>query len=295
MISIIVPTYNAAGHLDALVSSLRAQTEQDVEILIIDSASEDPTVEIARSCGCRVLTVEKADFDHGTTRNLAAAGTSGEFIVFLTQDALPADEHLLAELITPLRADPTIAVCYGRQLPRPDAGVLECFARNFNYPDRSVLKSRKDIETLGLKTFFCSNSCAAYRRSVFETLGGFKNNVIANEDMLFAANAIARGYSVYYAAAARVYHSHADSLGRRFQRYFNIGQFFADNREVFGKIGLGGYGAAMIRAGAATFKRQKVSFYTVLLIIDCALKAVACKTGWYYQRFQRVRRGTPRR
>lgn len=295
MISIIVPTYNAAGHLDALVSSLRAQTEQDIEILIIDSASEDRTAEIARSCGCRVLTVEKADFDHGTTRNLAAAGTSGEFIVFLTQDALPADERLLAELIAPLRADPTIAVCYGRQLPRPDAGVLECFARAFNYPDQSVLKCQKDIATLGLRTFFCSNSCAAYRRPVFETLGGFKNNVIVNEDMLFAAHAIGRGYSVYYAAAARVYHSHADRLSRRLGRYFNIGRFFADNREVFWNVGLGGYGAAMLRAGRATFARQKESFYVFLLVIECVLKAVACQTGWYYQRLRSVWRGTGRR
>lgn len=53
--------------------------------------------------------------------------------------------------------------------------ILAVHARNFNYSSKSIVKSKADTEKLGIKTVFMSNSFAAYRRSVFEALGGFLN------------------------------------------------------------------------------------------------------------------------
>jgi rhamnosyltransferase len=284
-LSVIIPTCNAGQRFTELLDGLKNQTLKPAQIIVVDSESTDETAELASNRNCEVIKINRADFDHGTTRNLAISKVSSEFAVVLTQDAIPADEHMIAELIKPLQADSNIAICYGRQLPRLNAAPLERFTREFNYPVESILKTRNDIETLGLKTFFCSNSCSAIRCSIFNKLGGFKDNVIVNEDMLFAAKAIHQGYSVYYSAAAKVYHSHPYTLPQTFRRYLNIGRFFADNKWLLKQTGLRRYGGGMMKAGVKTFWEKRISHYIVALFIEFALKALAYKFGWYYQLF----------
>ncbi len=283
MVSVIIPTLNAGTKLGKLLEILDSQTLKAEEIFVIDSSSSNTTAELVQSHGYRVITINKNDFDHGTTRNLAVAQTDSEFVVFLTQDVVPADEHTIAELIKPMQADLNIAICYGRQLVRPNAHPLERFYREFNYPRQSILKTKNDIDTLGLKAFFCSNCCSAIRRSIFNKLGGFKNNVIVNEDMLFAAKAITAGYAVYYAAEAKVYHSHPHSLPQTFKRYFNIGRFFADNKWILKHAGLKSYSSDTLKAGIKTFWEKRSLHNIAILLIEFAVKAVACKLGWYYQ------------
>lgn len=283
MVSVIIPTFNAGRQFPNVICALAKGVLKPSMILVIDSGSTDSTVETAGKHGCKVMKVKPDNFDHGTTRNLAVSNVQTEFIVFLTQDATPADKHMIEELIKPLQADPDIAVCYGRQLPHTNAHPLERFARRFNYPPQSALKTKNDIETLGLKTFFCSNSCSAVRRCLFDKLGGFKNNVLVNEDMLFAAGAILQGYSVYYSASAKVYHSHPYSLRRISKRYFNIGRFFADNKWILENVKLKGYGTDMLRAGIRTFRNERRPHYIIALFIEFIIKAIACRLGWYYQ------------
>lgn len=281
--TVVIPTYNAGQRFADLLDSLQTQTLKPAQIIIIDSGSTDETCGVANQRNCKLITIDLADFDHGTTRNLAMSEVSSEFAVFLTQDVIPADKHMIAELIKPMQVDSNIAICYGRQLPGPNARPLERFTRKFNYPAESILKNKNDIETLGLKTFFCSNSCSAIRCSVFKKLGGFKNNVIANEDMLFAAKAILQGYSVYYSAAAKVYHNHSYSLLKILSRYFNIGRFLADNRWILKHTSLKSYSGDMLKVGVKTFWEKQMLHYTLALLVEFTIKAIACKLGWYYQ------------
>ena len=282
-ISVVIPTRNAGQRFAELLDGLRNQTLKPAKIIVVDSESTDETLELARNRNCKVIKIYRADFDHGTTRNLAISEVSGEFAVVLTQDAIPVNAHMIAELIKPMQADSNIAICYGRQLPKLNAAPLESFTREFNYPAESMLKTRNDIETLGLKTFFCSNSCSAIRCSIFKKLGGFKDNVMVNEDMLFAAKAIHQGYSVYYTAAAKVYHSHPYTLHQTFKRYFNIGKFFAENKWLLKQTGLRGYGGGMMKSGIKTFWKRRMSHYIVALLIEFTVKTLAYKFGWYYQ------------
>jgi rhamnosyltransferase len=287
---ILIPTYEASQCIRNVLEAIARQTVRPDNVVIVDSSSTDTTVEITKSKNCKIIRIPRKEFDHGSTRNLGVAQTKSDYIVFLTQDAIPADEHTIEELIKPLQ-DPTIAVCYGRQLPRPSAGPLERFAREFNYPDKSQFKAKDDIKKLGLKTFFCSNSCAAYRRSIFEELGGFKEKAITNEDMHFAARAILADYSVYYSAEAKVYHSHAYSMGQTFKRYFNTGRFFADNRWILKNAGLKNYGGGMLMAGMITFLKNRMPHYAFALLVEFIVKACACTTGrWYQQLFYSIRR-----
>lgn len=247
LVTVVIPTYEAASFLDRLVPALAAQTLVH-EVLVIDSNSRDRTVDIARQAGWRVHQIDRQDFDHGGTRNLGVRMARSESVVFLTQDALPADPWSLEELVSPL-AEPGVAAVCGRQLPARGANPLAEHARLFNYPSVSMIKTRKDIPAMGLKAAFLSNSFAAYRKSVLEEIGGFPRKIILGEDMHAAARMILAGYKVAYAGGARVYHSHNYSPVQEFARYFDIGVFHAREPWILARFGkVNGEGLRYVRS-----------------------------------------------
>ena len=209
--------------------------------------SEDPgdviATWLARHPLVKVTQIERSEFDHGGTRHLGMElSWDADYVLFMTQDAVPQDENLVAELLKPFMQEQAIAVSYARQLPAEDARAAEQYSRNFNYPAESRIKSAKDIEDLGIKTFFCSNVCAMYRRNLYEEIGPFPSPVIFNEDMVYAGRAVQAGYSIAYAADAKVIHSHNYSAKQQFHRNFDLGVSQADHPEIFAKVSSEGEG-----------------------------------------------------
>lgn len=88
-------------------------------------------------------------------------------------DAVPADRNLIGNLIRPLQENSKVGAAYARQLAREDCAYLEKYTRRFNYPETSSIKWEKDTGIYGIKTYFCSNVCAAYKKSIYEEIGGF--------------------------------------------------------------------------------------------------------------------------
>jgi rhamnosyltransferase len=234
-VSVLIPTYNAEPYIEELLKSLFNQTLKNdvkIEVIIVDSSSSDNTVKILKEKFPQVILeiIPNKSFNHGGTRNLLASKASGEYLLFMTQDAIPYDCNLIMSLLNPFETDENIAVSYARQIPKEDANVLETFVRNFNYPPESCIKEKSSLNSLGIKTFFNSNVCSMYRRDLFEKFGKFPENIILNEDMIFASKVILNGYKVYYAADAKVYHSHNYNLSQQFKRYFDIGMAFDEIR-----------------------------------------------------------------
>ncbi|MCC3374108.1 glycosyltransferase family 2 protein [Cohnella sp. REN36] len=221
-ISVILPTYQAEPYLAELIERLQAQSLQPHEIIVVDSSSSDRTVEIASSYDCRVLVIGKSEFDHGGTRNHAAKEASGDVLVYMTQDALPGSREFLEHLIEPLRDAQVGAVC-GRQVAREDANVLEQMTREINYPNQMIRKTFEELDRYGIKLFYFTNVCSAFRRETFMKLGGFPDPIILNEDMMISAKCILSGYTVIYNPKASVIHSHNYSIKKQFQRNFDIG------------------------------------------------------------------------
>ena len=147
--------------------------------------------------------LSKREFDHGKTRNMGVQRSDADYFVMMTQDAVPADEYVVEELLKQLHNE-HVAVAYARQLANEGSSEIERYTREFNYPDQTVVKTKADLDKYGVKTFFCSNVCAAYNRKIFDELGGFVKHTIFNEDMIYAARAIEAGYGVAYAAQAKV-------------------------------------------------------------------------------------------
>jgi rhamnosyltransferase len=230
-VSVIVPTRNGGKYLERLCKTLRAQSFKEVQIVVVDSCSDDDTLKICRDFGADLIQIDATTFDHGGTRNLAASKTEGEILVFMTQDALLKDTTSLESLLSPLE-DITVAASYGRQIPKDGGNPVEIFIKSFNYPPMGMIKGIDDLPRLGIKTFFLSNACSAIKKKAFEEVGGFPEKTIMNEDMFLAAKLLMKGYKVAYQPDALVYHSHNYSVRTQFKRYFDIGVFFNRNQWI---------------------------------------------------------------
>lgn len=219
--SVIIPTYQpGVAAVQELEARLRQQSCPPAEIIVIDSSSTDGSFS-AWSANTIRTQIPKREFNHGGTRNLGALQASGDVFVFMTQDALPANEGWLEALISPI-AEGRASAAYSRQLPRTDASPTERFARLENYPPNPHLRCPGETTTAVQRNFF-SNVSSAVDSRAFRDVGGFPEDVILNEDMVLAAALLAEGRCIAYAADSCVVHSHAYSVTEQFRRYFDIG------------------------------------------------------------------------
>ena len=191
-VDVIIPVYKPDSGFLTMIEKLQAQTVPVNRIILMNTEQKyldrllyGTTLE-RENHNITVKHLSKREFDHGRTRNQGVKLSDAEVFVMMTQDAMPADGYVVERLLESLRGD-RIAAAYARQLPCQDSSEAERYTRQFNYPEQSRVKTKADLPELGIKTFFCSNVCAAYRRDVFDQLGGFVNRPIFNVDMLYAA------------------------------------------------------------------------------------------------------------
>ena len=278
-ISVIIPTLNAQQELPILLDALHSQKHPIDEIIIVDSASDDKTVEICKKdSAVRLIQIERKEFDHGKTRDMALRQSVGDSVVFLTQDAVPANEDFLGNLVAPLKEE-KVAISTGRQLPKKDASRMERLVRTFNYPVEGYIRSKEDLPRMGIKTFFCSDVCAAYDRKIYLELGGFDYPIKTNEDMFFAAKVINAGYRISYTAGALVYHSHNFSLKQQYKRNFIQGYEIERHKEILNHVGQISEGIKLVKyVSMELLKRGHVASF-VHFGFDCVARLAGSKAG----------------
>lgn len=294
IVDVIIPTYKPDEKLLRLLEMLLKQTKLPARIILENT--EQKYLE-ALMKGKRyeeymkhveVRNISVREFDHGKTRNEGAKDSFADVLIFMTQDAIPEDETLIEKLLVPLRKGDAV-VSYARQIPAEDASLGERFSREFNYPDTDIIKSAKDIDTLGIKAFFCSNACAAYRRDVFEMLGKFPTNMIFNEDMVFAHKVITNGFNITYASKARVIHSHNYTNKAQFKRNFDLAVSQKMHPEVFENVSSESEGVAYAKKAFVYFRQQRRPLYFIPFAITCAYRLVGYRLGKKYDKLSHKR------
>lgn len=287
-ISVIIPTLNAEHDIEGLLTVLGRQSIQPIETLVVDSASEDRTIElIQKHKGVRLLQIDRQDFNHGGTRDLALRESRGDFVCFLTQDALPVSDDYLELLVAPMVDDSEIALVSGRQLPKADARRFEQLVRGFNYPDSSSVRSKRDLKKNGIKTFFASDTCSAYRRTAYLECGGFEH-VNTNEDMLMAAKFIASGMKVAYEPRAEVYHSHNLTPSQQFARNRAVGFFLESHADDLMHISETGEGGRLVKSVSLQLLREGNFGEFVAFGVDCCARLLGNRAGRRTARKERL-------
>lgn len=289
MIDVIVPVYRPDSKLDRLVDKLLQQTVKPEHIFFMQTLSgekEDERVRniLKRLPNSEIIPVQKEDFDHGGTRNAGAALSNEKYMLFMTQDAVPADEFLIENLLRAFDEDEKIATVYGRQLPNKEAGIIECYTRQFNYPACDNVKSAKDLERLGIKTFFCSNVCAVYRKDVYDSLGGFVTKTIFNEDMIMASKVIDAGYKIAYASHAKVVHSHKYTYRQQLTRNFDMAVSQRQYREIFERVKSESEGVKLVKQTAKYLLKKGKWYLLPDLVFQSGFKFIGYKLGLKYEK-----------
>lgn len=287
-IDVIIPIYRPDNKFDLLMKRLKKQTVQPRKIILLNTVprayeneagqlEQDEFLQKYRELNqATIIHIKEDEFDHGGTRAYGASLSNADLVLFMTQDAVPADEFLIEEIIRPFQ-NPRVGAAYARQMALTNADEIESFTRIFNYPAESRLKSEDDLKTLGIKTFFCSNVCACYRKTYYDQLGGFVKKTIFNEDMIFASKLIQNHYLIAYVAEARVFHSHHYSYRQQFRRNFDLGVSHAQYPEVFESVKSESEGMKLVKRTAKHLMKR----HSYIKVVDLFFMSAFKYTGYF--------------
>lgn len=286
-IDVIIPVYRPTDKLRLLLERICKQTVKPEQVILLhteDGIDLNDTLNQCKDVLVKEVMIRREEFDHGATRHLGVSLSEAEVVVFMTQDSLPTSKRMLEYLVRNIEKDEEVAVSYGRQMAEKEVGIIEQYTRRFNYPGESVVKGLEDRERLGIKTYFCSNVCAAYRREIYLQLGGFERNIIFNEDMVFAANVIKHGYKIAYEAEAIVIHSHDYSGMEQLRRNFDLGVSQACYPEIFEEIKSENEGIQLVKQTMLYLIKARKIYLIPDLIFKSGCKYLGFRLGKAYKK-----------
>lgn len=291
-VDVIIPTYKPDEKLITIIEKLLKQTVKPGKIILMNTEQKylenllrgRKYDDLAKYL--EIHHISSLEFDHGNTRNVGASYSEADYLLFMTQDAIPEGNNLIEKMLSAYR-DEFVCSCYARQVADEDATLAETFSRLFNYPEKSSVKSAEDKNRLGIKTYFCSNACAMYRRDLFNKLGQFPTDMIFNEDMVFAHKVIEGGYKIAYEASAVVVHSHNYTNMQQFHRNFDIGVSQAMHPEVFEDISSEAEGGSYVKKALQYFNEKGKYFYFIPFGFACVYRLLGFKLGKKYMKLPR--------
>ena len=203
-ITVVIPVLNEENLLPGTLQSLRAQTFENYELVVVDNGSADSTAQIARHYGCRVVNEERKGVCFARQRGFEQA--QGEIIASTDADTVVPPDWL--ELIVrSFENKPDQVAIYGDVLFRERKGLGQWFAEAFfSYFLR--------LNHLLGRPHFCGSNFAV-RREVFHSTGGFKNGdrfYAISEDVQLSLKLKRMGYVHFHKGLA------VHTSSRRFRR-----------------------------------------------------------------------------
>lgn len=290
-VDVVILTYKPDEKLKKLVSRLLAQSMAPERILIMDTIVKGQKFEAVewaeRQDKVLVVSVSEETFDHGGTRDLAMKFCEdADYVLMMTQDALPKNKELIRNLLSALESDESShAVAYARQEPDRGCNIIERFTRGFNYPDEPHSGIEKAAETNNsIKSIFCSDVCAMYNRKLYDEIGGFPQRAIFNEDMVFAAKAVKAEKDVIYEPKASVIHSHNYTGIQYFKRYFDLGVSHKDFSYILSEYHSDDEGVKLVTETLKYLIRRREYIMFIPLIYHSGCKFIGMKLGKMYKR-----------
>jgi GT2 family glycosyltransferase len=239
-VSVAIPVRDGGALFADVLAALSRQTVEH-ELIVCDSGSRDGSARLAREHGARVIEIEPQQFSHGGTRNLLLAASAGAHVALLTQDAVPAGERWLQELLDGFALGDDVALVYGPYRPRPDAATAVAIELDGWFdslsPDGAPRVERLNEDErrslpasalIGRRGFFTdANACIA--RAAWERIP-FRQVPYA-EDRVLAIDMLRAGYAKAFVPQAAVIHSHAYTPSQQLRRCFDE---WRGLREVYG-------------------------------------------------------------
>ncbi|MFH1768608.1 MAG: glycosyltransferase family A protein [Candidatus Omnitrophota bacterium] len=225
-VSVIILTKDKKKYFSRLVDTLFNQEfSGNFEGICVDSGSPYDIEDVCRQKGVKFYPIAPREFNHGLTRNFAAREAKGEFLVFLSQDALPKSSNWLKNLVAVLEKDEDIAGAYCRQEPREGVSCLIRWQIENHFPKESQIRWIKDKDDYAgfsprEKYRFCQfdNVSSCIRKRVWEKINFEKTDF--GEDLRWSKRALEAGYKIAYRDDIAVIHSHQLGLAESYTRSY---------------------------------------------------------------------------
>ena len=290
-VDVVIPVYKPDKKLQMVISRLMGQTIVPSNIFLIHTRSSEDDLHTEQLLQevqteysvVQVVSIAQEEFDHGGTRDMAMHLCKSQYVLMMTQDAMPKNGKLIETLRN--AQGEKISVVFARQEPAKDCRIIERYTRTFNYPAESHSAMEKAAQTNnGIKSIFCSDVCAMYDRIAYEEVGGFPGKVIFNEDEIFAAKSLKAGYDIRYEAQAVVIHSHNYSGVQYFKRYFDLGVSQADFSYIFNEYHAEDEGIRLVKQTFRYLMKRKSYFDIPVLFYHSGMKLIGMKLGKMYRK-----------
>ncbi|MCS6850877.1 MAG: glycosyltransferase family 2 protein [Gemmataceae bacterium] len=219
-VSVIVVNRDGAALLPDCLGSLREQTYQDFEVILVDNGSSDDSVGVARQHlrGLRVIALsENAGFARANNLGLAAA--RGRYVVLLNNDTR-AHPDFVRELVEAAEREPGIGMVAPKILNFADRQVIDSVGGLLLTPDGiGQGRGRGEIDQgqydEPAETLVPSGCAALYRKAMLDEIGGLAEEFFAYcEDLDLGLRGVWAGWRTANAPRAVVWHKYSATTGR---------------------------------------------------------------------------------
>lgn len=285
-IEIVIPVFRPDGRLKMSIERLLRQSVMPDRILLevlYENLIDREIPEIYMDKRIEVRYTPKEEYDRAGSRDAILRELDSDIVIFMVQTAIPQNRYLVEKLTEPFKEERT-AVVYGRHMTDDECSPIECCVRQFNYPPKGMTKSLEDTGKLGIRTFFNSNVCAAYRRSAYLETEGFGKRMIAGEDMLAARRLLEKGWQAVYVPEAEVIYYRNDDLHGLWKRNFDIGVAHAEHPEMIENTKPGKEGVRLVRVTSALLRQNHMEEYLGEVLTRSIVRYLAYQLGRNYER-----------
>ena len=221
LVSVITPCYNAAAFLRETIDSVRSQTHESVEHIVVDDASTDGSWDVMRGyAGVRAVRLER-NRGGSYARNVGFARARGEFLMFLDADDVIAPDTLGA-LVSAIRDRPgAIGICPWERLRQASDGTWTRVAAEVPLPRPGADHVAEWLDA----TCWVPPCAVLWRRDDYVMTGGWDECLTLDDDADLMMRALVSGAELTLASAGRSFyraHDHALSVSTDVQRSSSI-------------------------------------------------------------------------
>lgn len=217
-VSIVIPNLNGRRHLKMCLSSIQNLAYSHFEIIVVDNASTDGSVDFVKANYPRVkLVVNPINLGFAEGCNIGMRNARGNYVALLNND-IEVDPNWLRELILVAQSDPRIAICASKIMMFHDRKVFNSAGGEYDVygsgHDRGLYEFDHGQYSRVEEVFFACGGAMLVRRDILEEIGLFDSRYfIYGEDVDLCWRAWLGGYKVVYVPSAMVYHKYGGTMG----------------------------------------------------------------------------------
>ncbi len=231
-VDVVCPLYHADHHIDLFLAGLAEQKGVDIDNVVFaikdDGKPLDYVISRIERAGYSYFKVPAVRYSESTTRERAIRDYCAQkVVVMMAQDTIPQDEYALRNLVASLHDD--VVFAYGKQSLR--RGSIERYVSEEDFSSEAHVVSAADVVKLRRRAYFASDAFSAYHRPTFLRLGGYGEDMGANQDLFYAKRVLDAGYKKAYVPSAVVKRTDDYSQKQVFDAAYDEGVWLAAHPE----------------------------------------------------------------